>query len=64
MNQEDFYQKLRKDAAKDPNVLLSRLSRADQQKIRSILNDPEQTRRILDSAEAKNLLKKLKKDGK
>lgn len=64
MNQEDFYQKLRKDAVKDPNVLLSRLSRADQQKIRSILNDPEQTRRILDSAEAKNLLKKLKKDGK
>ncbi len=64
MNQEDFYQKLQKDAAKDPNVLLSRLSRADQQKIRSILNDPEQTRRILDSAEAKNLLKKLKKDGK
>ena len=64
MNQEDFYQKLKKDKVTDPNVLLSRLSRADQQKIRDILNDPEQTRRILDSAEAKNWLKKLKKDGK
>ncbi len=44
--------------------LLSSLKKEDVQKIKSILSSPEATKKILDSPQAKELMKNLMKDGR
>lgn len=48
-------------AEKNPQLasLLSKLSDSDKQKLQQVLNDPEQTRRILATPQAQNLLRSL-----
>ncbi len=46
------------------NSMLSKLSKEDMQKVQGVLNDKEATEKLLNSPQAKMLLKKLKDSGK
>lgn len=51
-------------AGKDGKELLDRLSDSDRDKVSKVLSDPELTRKILSSPQAKNMLKNLFGDKK
>lgn len=50
--------------SKNPEEILSKLNSADAQKINSILNNPKETEKLLNSPAAKALFSQLFSDGK
>ena len=58
-NMDDFLQKHKNMKGKQPEENLKSLKPEDAEKVRNIMNNPEMTKKILNSPQAQALMKKL-----
>ena len=61
-NMDDFLQNHKNMKGKQPEEILKSLKPEDAEKVRNIMNNPEMTKKILNSPQAQALMKKLMGD--